>query len=519
MARVVILTEIDLTSPEGDPVTLSVCDRAIRPLRPADPDRPNQSWDDRLVEPPSIRRQLFDDLASLSPGLGYGEIVLANGDRAMDAYQGHAWGEVRVWRWTEGDDFADAVLLLQGLCGPAGYSRATSQPSRVRIPLYDYRAELERPLQTALYGGSNGVGGELYDGEAGGLKGRPKPIAWGDLADAHVPAPLVNGGVLAHQLHDGSIEGPITILDRGDDAGFGDDGDYVGAAFDAHAPAAAHSATDLGRGLVKMNGQPVGAVAFGLKGEDSPTYVETVGPIAARLLARAGVPSGRIGASIADLSAEAVIGAWFGEPVDARTALAWIARSAPAAIAPGRTGMWEAALFGPPAAEEDWLVEADEIVSLEADQTVPAPVGEVRVGWGRIWTPYRPSDLAPDLVGTDEATALGSEWRWATLELETVKERHPRGWRTLELTTALREEADAEALAESLAELFGLAGDGRPRRMWRVVLELTPERLSAELGQTVRLSDPDAGLDDRYLLIGEELMKPRRDLVTWTLWG
>lgn len=518
MTAVVILVEVDVVSPAGAASTLYFSDRPIRPFPPTDATDPNRAYDERIEEAPALKRALFDDLASLSPGLGFGEMTLVNADRALDVYQAYAWGEMRVYRWVEGTPRAAAVTVSAVLCGQPGFPVTTREPGRVRVPIFDYRAELEQPLQAAVYAGTNGTGGVLYEGAADGLKGRRKPIAWGDLTEAHIPAPQVNAAVLAYQLHDGAVAGPISIFDRGAPAGFIADGNYAGAAFDAATPAAAHSATDLSRGLVKWNGQTVGQVAFGLKGASVGGYVETAGPILARLLARAGVAPGRIGAGVAALAAAARLGVWI-ENEDARTAMGWISRSVLAAVLPDRLGVWDAYAFGPPAAVAHHVIQADEVLDIEEDATAPAPAGEIRVGWGRIWAGYRQGDLAPALSGTEAVEQLTTEYRWATVEDAVVKARHPRTWRKIEISTALRNRADAEALAASLKGLFGLSAAGEPRRMRRVTVELTPERLAARLGQTVELQAESLGAAGRYLLLAEEPMRPRRDLIIWTLWG
>lgn len=518
MTATVILVDVDVVSPAGAMTTLRFSDRPIRPFPPADGAAANVSYDERIIEPPAMKRSLFDDLATLSPGLGFGEMALVNADRALDPYQSYAWGEMRVSRWTEGTARAAAEPVSKALCGQPAFPVTTREPGRVRIPLYDYRVELERPLQDATFAGTNGVGGVLYEGSADALKGRRKPLAFGDLLDAHIPAPQVNAAVLAYQLHAGAVAGPIAVFDRGAPAGFIADGNFAGGAFDAHMPAAAHSATDLSRGLVKWNGQTVGQVAFGLKGASDGGYAETAGPIVARLLARAGVPAERIAPGIAGLANASVIGAWF-ENEDARTAVGWIGRSAPAAILPDRMGVWDAYPFGPPAGAPDHIIAADELLDIEDDGSAPAPAGEIRVGWGRVWAGYRQGDLAPALAGTEAVERLTSEYRWVTLEDAEVKARHPRTSRKIEITTALRQRAAAEALAVTLKGLFGLSAGGEPRRMRRVTVELTPARLAARLGQKVRLDASELGADGLYILLGEEPLRPRRDQVIWTLWG
>lgn len=519
MADRVILVEVDVTSPLGALSTLRFADRAIRPMHPDDPDRANVAWDDRLVEPPTLRRALFEDFAQLTPGLGVGMMILDNGDGGLDGYQGHTWGAIRVWRWTEGSDFAEAEDVGAGLCALPGFDHASDQPSRVQVGFVDYRGELDVAAQAVTYAGTNGVGGVLYEGAADGLKGKPKPLAYGRLTDAHIPAPQVNGAIRAHQLNDGAVNGSIAIFDRGDAAGFANQGDKIGGLFDAFNPAAAAYCTDKGRGLLKINGDPAGTLSFGCQGDSTPTYVETAGPIMARILARAGVPAGRISASVAALASTAPVGIFSAEPVNASELIKPLARAALTALIPDRLGVWEALPITPPAAIADFTLDYDQVRNLQADRSAPAPAGAIRVGWGQIHTTFAGSDLAPALRNTSAAERLGSAWRWAVLEDAAVKARAPGAWRTIQIETALRVEADALALAANLKALFGLRPDGAPRRQWRVEIEWTAQALALPLGSTVRLIYPPRDLDGNFLLLGEEPMRPTRDAVIWTLWG
>ncbi len=518
MAASVILVEIQVTSPVGVVSTLRFSDRAIRPMPPTDALRPNAGFDSRVIESPAIRRQLFDDLETLRPAIGVGALVLTNADRKLNAYEGYAWGEIAVWLWTEGTPSADAQLVLKGLCAQPSYPRQAGQPRRVRVLLSDYSREGSKALQTRLYAGSNDGEAVLYEGTADGLKDTPKPLAYGDLTDAHVPPPLVNPAEQAHQLHDGPIQGPITLFDRGDGFGLVDDGDLTGAAFDAASPAEAHSVTDKARGLVKFNSRPAGHFTAGLKGDAAGGYVETAGPIVARVLERAGVPAGRIGPSVAALASAAVIGFWAGEPTTLTDALAFLAPGASAAVLPGRDGVWQAIKFALPAATPDATLGEHDIIDASAEDTVDAPIGEVRVGYGRIYQTFSGADLAADLVGTDEQGRLAAAYRWAVEPDPIVKARFPDTWRTISLETALRREVDAKALAASLKVLFALKEDGRPRRAWRVVVPVQTA-LGRQLGDTLAIDFPPADLVGNFLLIGEEPLRPRRSQAIWTVWG
>lgn len=509
----VILVEIDVKSPAGVTTTLRFADRAIRPMAPTDPLRANVVWDARLAAAPVIRRALVEDMATLSAGWGVGQLQLLNSDRALDVYRTYSWGDVRVYRWLEGAAFSSAVRLFAGTAAAPVNDRSAQRSSPVSAGFADPRVELDQPLQVNLYGGTGG-----YEGPAE-LKGRAKPLAFGDLTDAHIPAPKVDIAKGAYQLHDGAIDGLTAIWDRGDDAGLISDGDKSGAAFDAWAPAAAHYVTDKARGLYRANTAPVGTVTFGLRGDATPGYVSTPGPILARLLTRLGVPAGRIAASVAGLASTATIGVFDQSGAQGRDIVQWVARSAPAALLPGRDGVWGAIPIAVPKPAADYSIDQYDVVDLTEDPSAPLPAGIIRVGWGRIWTQFRAEDVAPAIRGTAAAARLEAEYRYAQVEDAAAKARGPGAWRTLTLETALRGEADALALAATLKTLFGLRPDGAARAQWTVVVPLTDATLAIPLGATIRLTYPARSIDDRFVLLAEEPLRPRRDLITWTLWG
>lgn len=498
----VILVEADLVSPTGEPRTLRFADRAVRPCPPTDPDRPNAVWDDRLLEPPTLSRSLLGDLQSLTPGFGLGVMKLANGDGALTPYEAWTWSALRVWRHPRGAAFGGGVLLFSGQADTPAFSYGGAGPARVSVGFYDMRVELDAPVQGGFIGGGSAAAG------------RSKPLAYGDLRAAHVPAPLIDPATGRYQLHDGAVAGEVSIYDRGAAAGYVMDGDLSGAAFDAAAPAPAHAVTDNGRGLVRINGAPIGTVTFGLRGEGAG-----IGPILALVLGRLGVPAGRIDASVTGLDAPAAVGLWDGGGSSGRDLVTTLARSCLAAVLPGRDGRWTAARLAPPADEPALTLDPMRVVKVQADESAPLPLAQVRVGYDRLYQTFRGADLAPSLRSTNEQTRLSDEYRWWSASDVGLLARPKGSWRTLDLPTALRGGADAAELCGRVLAFFGRRPDGRPRRQWTVVAELTPEILGTPLGATVRLLYPALGLDERLVLIGEQPLRPRKDFTTWTLWG
>lgn len=534
-ARTVILVECDVVSPGGAAATLRFADRAIAPFPPSDGSRPNVAFEDRLIEAPTVRRVLFEDIQTLEPGIGVGTMALANADRALDAYQGHVWGEVRVWRWTEGQSFASARRLLTGpAAGTPAFDVRSGAAGRVRLDLYDYRLELQRPVQTQAYAGTTkDPGGPILEGGVT-LKGVLKPLAFGNLLNAQITYAPVQESPVIYKLHDGPIRLPadlyaVQIFDRGRYAylDFGPGATNGDASYSVPAleyvtdytlPVSTF-ATWAPLALARYNANLVGTVAFGFLGDASGGYTENPGPIIARILGRLGVPGGRIGGSVSGSGGAVVVGAFVQDSTSAGEMIAPLARAGRLAVLPDRNGVWQAVTLAAPAGAASYTIAAGDVIALEADDAGAAGAGEFVVGYDRVWTTYRRGDLSPELWDTDEEARLAETWRWARASDDAYKARFPVTWRSIRIETALRNRGDAEALAAALKGLFGLRGDGRPRRQWRVTLEMTDAVLDVPLGATVGLTAPQFGIDDRFVLIGEEPLRPRRDLIVWTLWG
>lgn len=523
MSSTVILCEITAIPPGGGaPVTLRYSDRAVRPMPPDDPARPDAVFDPRLITPPALRRELWTDLGSLSPGSGSGAMELANADRALDVWQGHSWRDIRVWRWTEGTGFDQALPLLSGLCLPPGYGYSSNEPARVKVYLADAWQSLRKPLQEDLYEGGNDGVSVFYDGTPAGLAGSPKPLAFGNLTDAHLPAPQVNAQLQAYQVRQGGEAqggwgpGQLDLYDRGAPAGYSYEGNFGLSAFRTRALAPSGYCTHRAGGLVRIEGQPVGALTFGLI---APLNANQSAILSA-LLSLAGVAPAQIDASVTPGSVPD-IGVFYGEPVQASEAISHLARSTGRSLSPGRDGIWRARELAPPSETADYEIPPADVISVATDDSAPDPAGEIRVGYGRIYRTFNETDIAPSLRGDAEEERLANAYRWVTVEDSAAKAAYPDNWRRMEIATALRQKADAEALASTLAALFGLPASGRRRRAWRVTTELTEERLtiSQQLGATIALNWPQAGIEGHFLLIAEELMRPSRDQIIWTLWG
>lgn len=170
----------------------------------------NTHFDDRLDQPATIVRDLFS--AGKTSGrsrVSYGDLVLKNGDGALDALLNYGFDGRRV-------------IVRRGDLGaayPSGFdvvgewtAQAVEATSRsITLKLRDRQYEVEVPLQSNFYTGGN----TLPDGLEGvdDLQGLPKPRTFGKVRN--VPAVCVNTARLIYQVNDGPIASLDAVYDRG----------------------------------------------------------------------------------------------------------------------------------------------------------------------------------------------------------------------------------------------------------------------------------------------------------------
>lgn len=513
MNPAVFLAEIDLLSPAAGPVTLYLSDLPIRPFAPDDADRPNQVYDDRLVEPPVFAWEVFADLAGATPAIGAGTIAIKNADGALNPYRDHAWVAVRLYWARSGAPFAHCQPVLAGRLSPPRYEISADRPSRVTVDLLDYRAALQVDLQPVSYAGTNS-GSAGYEGGAGDLKGQPKPVALGDLADASVPAVWANRSRQVVQVHDGPVAAILAVAHMGADAGLTADGDYAGGAFDALTPADGHWATDLGRGLAILKSALPGTVTLSCRGSAAGGYADTAPPIIRRLIEEGLGADAAFAADWDAFDAPAKVGFWTQQPVQRLEVIDLLARSFGGWAVPDALGRWRLGRLAPPSGVPVETWGPDEIISLEADGRPAEPVWRVTVLYARNHRPLSETEIAGAVseFHPDIAAQLQEPWRAAPAEDPAVRDLWPQA-RAIEVATALREAADAEALAASLLNALKT-----PNGVLKVVVPMTAVRLALGPGAIVRLVYPGQDLDHLHCVVGLSPATPNRGTVTAKLW-
>ena len=524
------LAELDLVSPADEAVTLYFSDIPVRPFPSDDPDRPNRRYDNRLLEAPSIALDIYADASRLTGGLGIGQMVLANADGALNGFRGWVFRAVRLW-WGEPAQrsFAAFRPMLDGRAETPAWVVSAGQPSRLVVPIYDNRLDLERDIQETIYAGDN-VGDAGYEGGPDDLLDRPKPLALGDLTTANIPLIWVNPAAQAGQVHDGEIDALSGLFDRGADAALTSDGDESGASFDTATPAAGHLVTDLGRGLVKVNQAFGGDVTVGCLGAvdlvAGAGYLDTAPPLIEALIKRRDAGAS-IGASFAALAAAATakVGLYIADRQATRQAVDAFARSLPGWVLPDPLGTWQTGKLRLPTGTPARTIRPVDILSIapgEAEVSVPA--WKVTVRGERYYQTHTRSSLAESVWDTPDEARLRAEWREAVVQDTALRDRWWPNTREVVIETALRERTDMEAAAELLFDVMSVRADDTPFEEWVVTVEMDEDWLDliADPGlgvAEVRLIWPPDGIDRTLLVMGTRPGRPAGNQITLRLWG
>ena len=516
MSETVILAEIEVISPADEAATLYYADVAMRPFASNDADRPSQVYDPRLAEVSALSLDLARDLIRLDAEIGGGEIRLSNTDGALSYLRDYAFGSVTLYWGVVGAAFADFEVLLAGTCGRPRFEGGSSSRRRLVVPVSDPREALDRPIQSTLYAGTSTGTGTGYEGSAD-LADRPKPIALG--AVANITAPWANAADLVLQVHDGAYDQVTALYSGGGGAGLTLHGTSTGATFDGVTLDPDEYEEDRVRGLVKLGGALTGRVTLDIQGDADPAYADTAQALIERVLARMGVDGGDIGASFASLAATETVGVWIDREARAADIVSLLARSIGAWVVPDRTGTWQIGQLAAPAGAADATFDAGTIIRLEPDDRgAEEPVHKVTVRYARNATTMRGADLAGAVQGTDREAYLAETWRQAVASAPATLARWPRA-QEVEIETALTDAADAQALAVRWLTLFGPRPDGSARQALRVTVEMTAALLALPLGAVVQVTDAREGLDLLMLVVGKEPASPRRNQITFRLWG
>jgi hypothetical protein len=471
-----------------------------------------EPWDPVLIEPANVEIGLWSDATRGMGEVGGGALVIANADGAYNFLHGAAVAEIEV-RAGSGRELAwsECRPLARLLAGPPEVALSAASPSRVTIPVRDRRELLSR-LSGSSLAGTGGVEG------VAARKGQSRPLAFGDLTGANVPPLPLGSGI--YQAHDGPLPAaPSALYLRGGPAGLVRTGDFPGAALVSASLTAGQYCTDLARGLVRVGGNPNGALTLDMQGDAAGGYADTVPALLRRVLLRLGEPAERIGASLSAGQA-ARVGLYIGAEADAAASVEELCRSVMGWLVPDAAGVWQFGTWAPPVGGAGLMLGPDEILSLDAAPWgFDVPLAEVSVLWGRNYAPMGENDIPASLregAGADPARVeyLTQEWRRAVWRSPDNAARWGDAAPKIEVSTALRSEAAAAELADRWGACFGV-----PRRSFRVAVAMTDAAMALPLGGVAAIDYPPAGISGLFRLVRVRPTAPRLGQMQMQFWG
>lgn len=468
-------------------------------------------YEPRIEQPANMQRSLATGAASRGASrVGFGELVMVNIDGGLDGLVDYGFdgrpitiklGTVRPWQapvWT---------TVLQGTMARADFSW-----SQLSISLRDRQAELDTPLQTTTYAGSNALPNGL-EGVASDIKGREKPRLYGN--GYNLEPVCVNTSRLIYQLSDRALQSVSAVYDRG--AALTAGTAYASQAdMETNAPGAGQYRVWLAGGMVRLGSSPAGQITCdAVHGASSAN--RTAAQIAKQIMLDAGIASGDINASdvaALDAATAAEVGYWLNGNATAKQCLDAALGSVGAWWGVDRLGQFRMARLEAPSGVPVATLTPVEILKIDRiTGDSAAPIWQVTLSY----QPYaitQSSDLAASVTAARRAE-LAQSYRKVVASDGSIKTLHPLA-ETLEVATNLSNAAAAQAEADRLLALYKVRRDTLSVRV-----ALDADLAGAlDLGAVVSVQVPRYGYDGgRLMRVTSIRTDLRNGLLDLTLWG
>lgn len=478
----------------------------------------NQSYPGHVIDPGAFSASLFGGGRTIGdPEVGYGEIVLANADGALDAWTEYAFDgrPFRVRRLVSPKaPLATSTVVMSGTIEGID---TTAAKTELKLRIYDRLRVLDKPLQTNRYAGTTLSGGATADGTTD-LKDQPKPLVFGKVFN--IAAVPVNPFDLIYQVSDGAVSS-IVAYDGG--APLEHAADYATlSALQAASILPGEYGTCLALGLFRLGWSPVleitADVAVGATLAD-----RTVADVALQILGRMDLDSDDVDYDSFDALEDVApfeCGVFVDSDETALSVLGKVLASAGAAIVPDALGVFGAVRVDIPSSPiatltpDDLLPDGGDMFgfALNPDTDGGVPAWRVIHRYKRVGQTMT-ADQTAQCVDADTRTYLSKEYREVMAEDETIKVRSLLA-DELTIETWLCSLADATAEGARKLAMYGVD---------RFLLSVTvPERaaLGWQRGDVITVVAPvnpfEGGRDMMILGRADALASNR---VTLTMWG
>ena len=479
------------------------------------------AYEGRIQQPANVQRTAFAPNATMGRSqIGYGAMVLVNNDGGLDnlidsSYAGRPI-TVRLGEVYERNNGTPTwTNVLKGTMEQAEFSW-----KNVTVRVRDKLQDLAKPLQQTRYAGTNDNVTIYLEGTAQDIKGKPKPIVYGQVFN--VPLTLVNASLLIYQVSDGAIQSVDAVYDRGFPL-------TAGAAYLGVGPMLTTAPSinqyrvliDSTGTYVRLGSNPAGTVTANAT-QGAAAANRTVAQVWNAILAKAGIPASGISASditALDAACAYPIGVFCATDRD-------ITALEAADIACSSIGAWYnsdasgifriAQLLLPASGASVGTITQTEVISVDRvasrDPGVGVPAWKIKLGYQRIW--YVQDDTTAN-VGATRKAYLANEYRRIEASDSAVLTANLTS-PEIEINTVLTVEADASAEASRRLTIYKTRRD-----MLEVRVRVDAALASVlDLGKIVTLQLNRYGLSagKKFLIIGirTDLRQRMFDL---TLWG
>ena len=467
-------------------------------LTDSDPDR---NWLGRVNNPLQFDTSIFSGGTFGNSSQSYGGIEIINPDGELDRFFDYHWSGRNVQVKVGGMDFSydSFSTVLNGTV-----SAIEGDDTRILLTLRDNRARTDKPIVAPVYPGTGGLDGDPA------LEGVSKPLAYG--VARNIPPTLINYANQIYQVHDGSVLSVDAVYDKGIALISSGDVPNIMTATVAEG----HYVTQLSGGYIRLGSTPAGQITANVHGDNAGGFAAALTDIILRILKnRLGIYNltsndidegsfarvkmivpGAAGLFISgDATGSSIMDALL-NPLSAYWSFT-------------RSGLLFAGMAQEPGMAQEDISHID-ISGLRLQDIIP-PTWKITVGYAPSVTVQSENDLAGG-VTSDVQAFVTEAFRYVSYENQTTRLKNAQATE-LTFETALSEKADAQALLNKLAAVYG-----QKRTVFQVPVYKSIYRYF--LGDVLTLKYNRYGLDSgKVFMVAGVSDNAQTGQTVLTLWG
>lgn len=501
MARSVYLIEIvAATDSAGTTTTLYF---STEGFVTSSSDTPANKYFEPYVKQPALMNREIS--ATGQSNVGYGEIVLTNIDGALDYLIDYGFdGRSVTIRHGSGAYPSNFTTVLVG---------TMEQPefrwNEVSIKIRDRQDELaSKQLQTTKYAGTNSLPNGL-EGVAGDIKGRPKPILYGQVFN--ITPVFVNTSRLIFQVNDGAVNSVDAVYDRGVSLTKG--ADYTDQTdMETNAPSAGYFRAWPSGGYFRLGSSLAGVITADVTqgaAASNRTVAQIMKSIAIDL---GGVSSGDVDSgdvTALDTANSSVVGVYVDSETDISSVLDELSSSVGAWWGFDSLGKFRMARLAIPSGTAVESFTESEIIDIDRSGEIPSY--SIKLKYKKFYT-VQDSDLAGSVTNV-RRSELKNEFREVISTDSAVLTKHLLASER-EFVTLLVDATAAQTEADRLLDIYGLRQDYFEIRSRDVTIQY-----DIELGDVVDITVSRFGLSSgelfRVVGIESDLKRNEYKLRLW----